>query len=129
MEVKRTFFLTLMSQKRKPKPMRYLDSPCGPLIFPSSGGVGLRPLQFCKNTRGLFIFPGGSVSKESACNMGDLGCIPGLGRSPGRGHGSPLQYSCLDNPMNRGGWQATGHGCEKVGHDEQLSTAEHSTLR
>ena len=37
--------------------------------------------------------------------------------------------SSLDNPMNRGGWQATGHGCEKVGHDEQLSTAEHSTLR
>ena len=100
-EVKRTFFLTLMSQKRKPKPMRYLDSPCGPLIFPSSGGVGLRPLQFCKNTRGLFIFPGGSVSKESACNMGDLGCIPGLGRSPGRGHGSPLQYSCLDNPHGK----------------------------
>ena len=44
------------------------------------------------------IFPGGSDGKESACNAGDLGSIPGLGRSPGGGHGSPLQYSCLENP-------------------------------
>ena len=43
-------------------------------------------------------FPGSSDSKESACNEGDLGLIPGLGRSPGGGHGSPLQYSCLENP-------------------------------
>ena len=43
-------------------------------------------------------FPGGSDSKESACNAGDLDSIPGLGRSPGRGHGNPLQYSCLENP-------------------------------
>ena len=43
-------------------------------------------------------FPGGSVGKESACNAGDLGSIPGLGRSPGGGHGNPLQYSCLENP-------------------------------
>ena len=42
-------------------------------------------------------FPGGSDSKESACNEGDLGLIPGLGRSPGEGHGNPLQYSCLEN--------------------------------
>ena len=51
--------------------------------------------------------PGGSDSKESACNMGDLGLIPGLGRSPGGGHGNPLQYSCLENSMDRGAWQAT----------------------
>ena len=43
-------------------------------------------------------FPGGSYSKESACNAGDLGSIPGLGRSPGGGHGNPHQYSCLENP-------------------------------
>ena len=43
-------------------------------------------------------FPGGSDGKESACNVGDLGLIPGLGRSPGEGHGNPLQYSCLENP-------------------------------
>ena len=54
-------------------------------------------------------FPGGSLSKESACNAGDLSPIPGLGRSPGEGHGNPLQYSCLENPMNRGAWQAAVH--------------------
>ena len=55
-------------------------------------------------------FPGGSDGKESACNAGDLGLIPELGRSPGGGHGSPLQYSCLENPMDRG---ATVHGVTK----------------
>ena len=49
-------------------------------------------------------FPGGSVSKESTWNEGDLCSIPGLGRSPGRGHGNPLQHSCLENPMDRGAW-------------------------
>ena len=52
-------------------------------------------------------FPCGSDSKESACNMGDPGLIPGLGRSPGEGNGNPLQYSCLENPMDRGVWWAT----------------------
>ena len=47
-----------------------------------------------------------SVSKESVCNARDLGLIPGLGRSPGEGNGNPLQYSCLENPMDRGVWQA-----------------------
>ena len=49
-------------------------------------------------------FPGGSAGKESTCNVGDLGSIPGLGRSPGGGHGHSLQYSCLENPMERGAW-------------------------
>ena len=49
-------------------------------------------------------FPGGSDGKASVCNAGDLGLIPGLGRSPREGNGSPLQYSCLENPMNRGAW-------------------------
>ena len=48
--------------------------------------------------------------KESACNAGDLGLIPGLGRSPGEGNDNPLQYSCLDNPMERGARWATVHG-------------------
>ena len=47
----------------------------------------------------LLILPGGSGGKESACNVGDLGLIPGSGRLPGGGHGNPLQYSCLENPM------------------------------
>ena len=52
-------------------------------------------------------FPGGSDSKESTCSAGDLGSIPGLGRSPGGGHGNPFQYSCLENPMDRAAWRAT----------------------
>ena len=55
-------------------------------------------------------FPGGSESKESTCNAQDPGSIPGPGRSPGRGHGDPLQYSCLENPMDGGAWRATVHG-------------------
>ena len=56
-------------------------------------------------------------NKESACNAGDLGSIPGSGRSPGEGNGNPLQYSCLENPMDRGAWRATVHGVARVGHD------------
>ena len=52
-------------------------------------------------------FPVGSDDKESTCNAGDLGSIPQLGRSPGEGHGNPLQYSCLEKPMERGARQAT----------------------
>ena len=55
-------------------------------------------------------FPVGSDGKESACNEGGLDSIPGLGRSPEEGNGSPLQYSCLENSMNRGAWRATDHG-------------------
>ena len=66
-------------------------------------------------------FPCGSAGKESACNAGDLGSIPGLGRSRGVGHGNSLQYSCLENPMDRGAWQATVHGITRVGHDLALS--------
>ena len=58
-------------------------------------------------------FPGGSDGTESACNAGDLGLIPGLGRSPGKGKDCPLQNSCLENPMDRGTWWATVHGVEK----------------
>ena len=54
-----------------------------------------------------------SEVKASACNAGDLGLIPGLGRSPGEGNGNPLQYSCLENPMNRGAWWAIVHGVTK----------------
>ena len=60
--------------------------------------------------QGALGFPGGSEVKVSACNAGDLSSIPGLGRSPGEGNGNPLQYSCLENPMDRGAWWATVHG-------------------
>ena len=58
-------------------------------------------------------FPGGSEGKVSVYNAGDLGSIPGLGRSAGEGNGNPLQYYCLKNPMDRGAWQATVHGVAK----------------
>ena len=58
-------------------------------------------------------FPGGSDGKESAFNAGDPGSIPGSGRSPGEGNGNPLQYFCLENPMDRGAWWATVHGVTK----------------
>ena len=57
--------------------------------------------------------PGGSGGKESACNVGHLGLIPRLGRSPEVGNGYPLQYSCLENSMDRGAWQAIVHGVER----------------
>ena len=64
----------------------------------------------------LLSFPGSSDSKASAYNAGDIrdvGLIPGLRRSPGEGKGNPLQYSCLENPMDRGAWWATVHGVAK----------------
>ena len=68
-------------------------------------------------------FPGSSDSKESASNAGNLGAIPGSGRSPGEGNGSPLQYSCLENPMDRGAWRATVHGvAHRFGHDRVTKT-------
>ena len=59
--------------------------------------------QLVKNPP-MLGFPGGSDGKESACNAQDLGLIPGSGRSPGEGNGNPLQYSCLENPMDGGAW-------------------------
>ena len=61
-------------------------------------------------------FPSGSAVKESTCNagaVGDMGSIPELGKYPGGGYGNPLQYSCLDNPMDRGAWWATVHRVAK----------------
>ena len=64
-----------------------------------------------------FGFPGCTEIKASACNVGDLGSIPELGRSPGERNGNPLQYSYLENPMDGGSWWATVHGSQRVGHD------------
>ena len=62
-------------------------------------------------------FPHSLVGKESACNAGDRSLIPGWGRSSGKGNGNPLQYSRLENPIDRGAWQATVHGIAKVRHN------------
>ena len=61
----------------------------------------------------MSVFPGGLDGKESACNVEDLGSIPGWGRSLGEGNGNPFQYSCLKNHMDRGTWRATVHGVTK----------------
>ena len=71
----------------------------------------------------LLGFPGGSAGKESICDAGDLGLIPGLGRSPGEGSSYPLQDSCLENPMDRGILE----GCISWGHKESDTTEELST--
>ena len=75
----------------------------------TSASAGLRDDEFIRKQG----FLGGSDGKESACNAGDLGLIPGSGRSPGEGNGNLLQYSCLENPMDRGAWSATVHGVAK----------------
>ena len=62
-------------------------------------------------------FIDGSDSKEIACNVGDLGLTPGLGRYPGKGNGYPLQYSCLENSMERGAWQLQSMGSQGAGHN------------
>ena len=63
----------------------------------------------------------GSDGKGSACNTGDLGLIPGSGRTPGEGNGNPLQYSCLENSMDRGAWWFTVHGVTKSWTQQQLT--------
>ena len=72
-----------------------------------------RALQLLPWAQDLEGFPGGSDGKESAYIVGDLVSLPGLGRSPGGGPGSPLQCSCLENSMDRGAWRATVHGVAK----------------
>ena len=79
-------------------------------------------LPYCQHSRNTVIysfsgFPHSSLGKESACNAGDLGSILGSGRSPGEGNGNPFQYSCLENPMDRGDWQAIVLRVARVGHD------------
>ena len=65
-------------------------------------------------------FSGGSDSKESACSAGDPGLIPGSERSPGEGYGYPLQYTCLENPLDRGAWWATVHEVAELDTTERL---------
>ena len=76
-------------------------------------GLGKETSTFIKSKFMLWGFPGGTDSKESTCNSGDPGSIPGSGRSPEEGNGNSLQYSCLENPMDRGAWRATVHGVAK----------------
>ena len=76
-------------------------------------GLGKETSTFIKSKFMLWGFPGGTDSKESTCNSGDPGSIPGSGRSPEEGNGNSLQYSCLEDSMDRGAWPATVHGVTK----------------
>ena len=78
----------------------------------------------CAIPNELLGFPGISADKVSICNAGDPGSIPGLERSPGGRHGNPLQYSCLENPMDRGAWRATAHKVTKSWTQLRTATAK-----
>ena len=104
-----------------------------PWIAQSGGGVlsseeqdsvqymltaGEQEAATCRRSASVYLslargFLGGSDGEESAPSAGDLGSVPGLGRFPGKGNGNPLQFSCLENPMDRGAWWATVHGVSK----------------
>ena len=75
--------------------------------------LGVKAVESLDMSRAGLGSPGDSDGKEFACNAGDLSLILGLGKCPGGGHGNPVQYSCLENPMDRGPWQATVHGVAK----------------
>ena len=77
--------------------------------------------MFCTHPRIVLGFPGGSEVNASACNVGDPDSIPGLGRSPGEGNAYPLQYSCLENSMNRRALWATVHGVAESDMTERLT--------
>ena len=106
----------------------------GQNLVPNEGrGCVLRGVDgawYCESHLPFFLaplglqwpFPGGSDGKESVCSAGDLGLIPGLGRFPGGRHDDPFQYSCLETPMDGGGWWATVHGFQRVDTTEWLST-------
>ena len=107
-------------------------------ILPSSRRLSFLPWVFSAlllNISWLYVlefkgFPVGSDGKESACSAADLCLISGLGRSPGKGNGNPLQYSCLENSLNRGAWQVTFHRVAKSCKPSQrLSTHMHRPHR
>ena len=75
-------------------------------------------IHICAYVHTHMGFPGDSVGKESFCDAGDPGSIPGLGRSPGWGHGNPVQYCCLENPKDRGAWLAAEHRVTKSDRSE-----------
>ena len=85
----------------------------GEWFMPHVEGVSRGDSPICIALLTIWGFPGDSDGKESACDAGDLGSVPGLGRSPGGGHGNPLQYTCMENPMDRGAWRARVHGLTK----------------
>ena len=108
-----TEWLTLLKTSLVVQWLRLHASTAGETGYIPGWGTKIPYASWCNNKKIKFDilgFPGGSDSKESACNAGDPGPIPGSGRSPGEGIGYPLQYSCLENSMDRGAWWAKVHG-------------------
>ena len=97
---------------------------------PHSGGLNqtnqASPSAYSIGVSNRLGFPCDSAGRKSACNVGDLGLIPGLERSPGEGNGYPLHYSGLENPMNRGAWQAIVHGVTKSWPRLSIHTHPHT---
>ena len=102
----------LFHEKKKPREDNAYTHPppglpilcnCTHILSRISYIFGVTNIKFI-NFKVMTDFPGGSDGKASACNAGDPGSIPGSGRSPGEGNGNPLQYSCLENPVDRGAW-------------------------
>ena len=99
------------------KKKMYGEVPCTlhpvSLIFQNSFGLYYSEICIFLFWKSFSFLKNSSVGKKSACNAGDPGLITGSGRSPGGGHGNPLQYSCLENPIDRGAWWAAFHGVAK----------------
>ena len=92
-----------------------------PLYYIWCFGIVFYLFLFCVSFTHSLHFPGGSEGKESASIAGDLGLVPGLGSSPGEGNGHLLQYSCLENSMEREVWQVTVHGVAESATTERLT--------
>ena len=101
-----------LNSPRKPS-TNLTPGPAGGLENKNIWEMGLWICAFKKNSGDSWDFPHGWDGKDSAYSAGDAGSIPGSGRSPGEGIGNPLQYSCLENPMDGGAWWATIHGVAK----------------
>ena len=108
---------------------REAGCPSDAFLFVFTSSLGQRaPSCFTGESSDLLGFPGGSDSEDSVFSVGDLGSIPGSGRSPGEGNGNPLQYSCLGNHMDRGAWWAAVHGIAKF-HNFSDSACTHTGTR
>ena len=115
--------LTLLIKSTNISHSPKIHIPFSKMCFQDLWDLNPNSFKFCL----LSSFPGGSEVKVSACNAGDQGSIPGSERSPGEGNGNPLQYSCLENPTDRGTWWATVHRVDCKESDTIVLT-KYSTL-
>ena len=112
----RNYMFSFFKKWKMKNSMTFLNCPnLSKLIHTTFSNTRSQLKSLCINLITIMGFPGSSEVKASACNVGDLGSIPGSGRSPGEGNGNPLQYSCLENPMEPGRLQSMGS--QTVGYD------------